>query len=106
MALNQSIVQPTRCQKLAKFGVVRPSPSIVIMSLDLHTDSSADWSLLSEDLHFLYVDPVLQNHLDAQANAFIGKSLIEFVHPDEQASAKQDLGDVLASRTLHGSVTR
>lgn len=83
--------------------VLSDRSSITIVLL---TRACADWALLSEDLHFLYIDPVLQNHLDAQATSFIGKSLIEFVHPDEQASAKQDLGDVLASRTLHGSVTR
>jgi hypothetical protein len=52
------------------------------------------------------MDPVLQSHLDAQADLLVGKSLLDFVHPDEQASAKQDLGSVLESRTLHGSVTR
>lgn len=65
-----------------------------------------DWALLTPDLNFLYLDPVLQSHLQEQAELLIGKSLITFVHPDEQASAKEDLGGVLDSRTLHGSVTR
>ncbi|KAI0701196.1 hypothetical protein BC835DRAFT_1324261 [Cytidiella melzeri] len=64
------------------------------------------WTLLSTDLRFLYLDPVLAYHLQEQAAALIGKSLLQFVHPDEQASAEQDLGGVLESRTLHGSVTR
>ncbi|PCH42252.1 hypothetical protein WOLCODRAFT_120211 [Wolfiporia cocos MD-104 SS10] len=64
------------------------------------------WSLLTPDLHFLYLDPVLAAHLGEQAEALVGKSLLAFVHPDEQASAKLDLGSVLESRTLHGSVTR
>ncbi|KZT07627.1 uncharacterized protein LAESUDRAFT_677413 [Laetiporus sulphureus 93-53] len=64
------------------------------------------WSLLTPDLHFLYLDPVLTDHLHEQADELLGKSLLEFVHPDEQASAKLDLGSVLESRTLHGSVTR
>jgi len=64
------------------------------------------WSLLTPDLRFLYLDPVLANHLEEQANLLVGKSLLDFVHPDEQASAKLDLGSVLESRTLHGSVTR
>ncbi|KAJ7034999.1 hypothetical protein C8F04DRAFT_1221274 [Mycena alexandri] len=64
------------------------------------------WSLLSADLQFIYLDPVLANHLGAQAHDLVGKPLISFVHPDEQASARQDLGSVLESRTLHGSVTR
>lgn len=68
--------------------------------------SLLDWALLSSDLHFIYTDPVLTSHLAEQADALIGKSLLVFVHPDEQASAKHDLGSVLESRTLHGSVTR
>lgn len=64
------------------------------------------WALLSSDLHFIYLDPVLASHLQEQAELLVGKSLLSFVHPDEQASAKQDLGNVLESRTLHGSVTR
>ncbi|TRM65125.1 hypothetical protein BD626DRAFT_567963 [Schizophyllum amplum] len=64
------------------------------------------WALLSSDLQFIYLDPVLASHLEEQAETLVGKSLLQFVHPDEQASAKQDLGSVLDSRTLHGSVTR
>ncbi|KAF8896286.1 hypothetical protein BD779DRAFT_1433228 [Infundibulicybe gibba] len=64
------------------------------------------WALLSSDLHFIYLDPVLASHLEEQAELLVNKSLLSFVHPDEQASAKQDLGSVLESRTLHGSVTR
>lgn len=71
-----------------------------------HIFYSTDWTMLSADLHFIYLDPVLQSHLEQQAQLLIGKSLLSFVHPDEQASAKQDLGGVLDSRTLHGSVTR
>ncbi|KAF8149847.1 hypothetical protein B0H34DRAFT_666911 [Crassisporium funariophilum] len=64
------------------------------------------WAMLSSDLQFIYLDPVLASHLEEQAEVLVGKSLLSFVHPDEQASAKQDLGGVLESRTLHGSVTR
>ncbi|TFK47861.1 hypothetical protein OE88DRAFT_753790 [Heliocybe sulcata] len=64
------------------------------------------WALLNADLQFLYLDPVLASHLGPQAEALIGKPLLAFVHPDEQASARHDLGSVLESRTLHGSVTR
>ncbi|KAL1747148.1 hypothetical protein HDZ31DRAFT_32602 [Schizophyllum fasciatum] len=64
------------------------------------------WALLSADLQFIYLDPVLASHLEQQSDQLVGKSLLQFVHPDEQASAKQDLGSVLDSRTLHGSVTR
>ncbi|KAI0635659.1 hypothetical protein C8Q77DRAFT_1216264 [Trametes polyzona] len=64
------------------------------------------WTLLTSDLHFLYLDPVLANHLGEQADLLVGKSLLDYVHPDEKTSAKVDLGAVLDSRTLHGSVTR
>ncbi|KAF8962756.1 hypothetical protein BDZ97DRAFT_1092582 [Flammula alnicola] len=64
------------------------------------------WALLSSELQFIYLDPVLASHLEEQAELLVGKSLLSFVHPEEQASAKQDLGGVLESRTLHGSVTR
>ncbi|KAI0822467.1 hypothetical protein BC628DRAFT_1327012 [Trametes gibbosa] len=64
------------------------------------------WTLLTSDLHFLYLDPVLANHLGEQAGLLVGKSLFDYVHPDEKDSAKVDLGAVLESRTLHGSVTR
>ncbi|KAJ7650326.1 hypothetical protein FB45DRAFT_986420 [Roridomyces roridus] len=64
------------------------------------------WSLLSANLQFIYLDPVLAHHLETESQELLGKSLITFVHPDEQASAQQDLGSVLESRTLHGSVTR
>lgn len=65
-----------------------------------------DWALLSSDLQFIYLDPVLNYHLGEQAELLVGKSLLSFVHPDEQASAKRDLGSVLETKTLHGSVTR
>ncbi|CAK5269142.1 unnamed protein product [Mycena citricolor] len=64
------------------------------------------WSLLSPNLDFIYLDPILAQHLGQQAQELLGKSLVTFVHPDEQSSAHQDLGNVLESRTLHGSVTR
>lgn len=65
-----------------------------------------DWALLSAELQFIYLDPIFASHLDTQADLLIGKSLLSFVHPDEQSSAKSDLSSVLHTRTLHGSVTR
>lgn len=67
---------------------------------------SSDWTLLSADLNFVYLDPVLSSHLVDQADLLIGQSLLKFVHPDEQASAKNDLGNVLKTKAMHGSVTR
>ncbi|KAG8213401.1 hypothetical protein J3R82DRAFT_11901 [Butyriboletus roseoflavus] len=64
------------------------------------------WSLLSSDLQFIYLDPVLANHLEDQAELLVGKSLLNFVHPEEQASARADLSEALEQRTMHGTVTR
>ncbi|KAG2097014.1 uncharacterized protein F5147DRAFT_715762 [Suillus discolor] len=64
------------------------------------------WSLLSSELDFVYLDPVLTCHLETQADLLIGKSLLFFVHPEEQATARADLAEALEQRTMHGSVTR
>lgn len=97
------------CRKLAKPAAVSPGdrPPIVNRPFpSILTPFSSDWALLSSELQFIYLDPVLASHLEDQAELLVGKSLLSFVHPDEQASAKVDLGGVLDSRTLHGSVTR
>ncbi|KAG9314878.1 hypothetical protein JVU11DRAFT_3979 [Chiua virens] len=64
------------------------------------------WSLLTSDLHFIYLDPILACYLEDQADLLVGKSLLNFVHPEEQASARADLTEALEQRTMHGSVTR
>ncbi|KAH6913036.1 hypothetical protein BKA70DRAFT_1261695, partial [Coprinopsis sp. MPI-PUGE-AT-0042] len=64
------------------------------------------WALMTADLQFIYLDPVLASHLDTEADLLVGKSLLAFVHPDEQQTAKQDLGSALESKALHGSVAR
>ena len=83
-----------------------PSPQTLVANLLSFPVACTDWTLLSADLRFLYLDPVLADHLADQAALLIGKSLLDFVHPEEQSSAKQDLRNVLDSRTMHGSVTR
>lgn len=88
-------------RNLAILAVVRPS----LLSYR-RLSPFPDWALLSTDLQFIYLDPVLAYHLETEAPLLTGKSLLSFVHPDEQASAKTDLRSVLESRTLHGSVTR
>ncbi|KAI5985362.1 hypothetical protein EDD15DRAFT_2476516 [Pisolithus albus] len=64
------------------------------------------WSLLSSDLSFIYLDPILASHLDDQASLLLGKSLLCFVHPEEQETARNDLTGALEQKTMHGSVTR
>ena len=65
-----------------------------------------DWSLLSSDLKFLYVDPILCTHLEDQASEIFGRSILDFVHPEERDTARNDLNNVVEQRGLHGSVTR
>ncbi|KAF8206521.1 hypothetical protein K438DRAFT_1905128 [Mycena galopus ATCC 62051] len=84
-----------------------PAPAPVPKnSIPAVAQTSCYWALLSANLDFVHVDPIFANHLGSQAQDCIGKSLITFVHPEGQKSAQQDLGHVLESRTLHGSVTR
>lgn len=68
--------------------------------------SFVDWVLLDANLRFLFTDPVLTNHLKDQADAVIGRSLIEFIHPDERESASRDFHVVIQQQAIHGSVTR
>ena len=67
---------------------------------------SAVWALLNSSLDFIYLDPVLASTLAEQSDLLLGKSLITYVHPDEQASAKHDIGGVVERKTMHGSITR
>ncbi|KAJ3815134.1 hypothetical protein EV368DRAFT_79023 [Lentinula lateritia] len=60
------------------------------------------WALLSAHLVFLYLDPIMQADL---GGTVVGRSLLEFVHPDEQSTARLDLSQVLESKTVHGSIT-
>jgi hypothetical protein len=48
----------------------------------------------------------LTNHLKEQAELVIGRSLLEFIHPDEQENACRDLHVVIQHQAIHGSVTR
>ncbi|EJD49734.1 hypothetical protein AURDEDRAFT_182843 [Auricularia subglabra TFB-10046 SS5] len=91
----------------APAGHLRRQPaSSQAASLPRVGETRCYWALLSSDLRFLFLDPVLAHHLGHQRDPLLGRSLLEFVHPDEQASAENDLAGVLESRTLHGSVTR
>ncbi|KAJ3776065.1 hypothetical protein FB446DRAFT_722680 [Lentinula raphanica] len=60
------------------------------------------WALLSADLEFMYLDPALQSDL---GGTVVGRSLLEFVHPEEQSTAELDLRLVLQSKTVYGSIT-
>ncbi|KAI0314615.1 hypothetical protein OF83DRAFT_1174600 [Amylostereum chailletii] len=105
----------TRCCESHRFRSLldrphaRARPLIISPLKSLPIPLFPDWSLLSADLRFIYLDPVLAHHLADQADLLIGQPLIKFVHPEEQATANRDLGNVLDSPTpdgLIGSVTR
>ncbi|KIY43960.1 hypothetical protein FISHEDRAFT_77882 [Fistulina hepatica ATCC 64428] len=109
---SQTVSAPETAAKPEKV-VVQPSPATTAVERAAAPAPTAAqpeircyWALLSADLTFIYLDPVFAAHLEAQAENLIGKALLQFVHPDEQQSAKADLANVMESRTLHGSVTR
>ncbi|PWZ00975.1 hypothetical protein BCV70DRAFT_86351 [Testicularia cyperi] len=75
------------------------------------------WALLSADhsrssgpsgdrLHFVYLDPVLQQHMAQQADSLVGTDFFDYVHPEERERVCEDMGKIVESRTLFGSVTR
>ncbi|GAC72843.1 hypothetical protein PANT_7d00306 [Moesziomyces antarcticus T-34] len=75
------------------------------------------WALLSADysqgngptgekLHFVYLDPVLQQHMAEQAERLVGSDFYDYVHPEERDRVCDDMHKIVESRTLFGSVTR
>ncbi|KAH8826380.1 hypothetical protein DL96DRAFT_1280951 [Flagelloscypha sp. PMI_526] len=65
------------------------------------------WSLLTyPSLSFSYLDPVLQYHLQDRAPMLLGRSLLDFVHPEDQDYVRRDLGSVLQTGNMYGSETR
>ncbi|KAH8117744.1 hypothetical protein DFH11DRAFT_1850561 [Phellopilus nigrolimitatus] len=80
-----------------------PSKQIVLPGVG---QTRCYWTLLNSSLQFLVLDPVLAYHLQDQSARFLEASLLDFVHPEEQDSARQDIDSALEAGTLHGSVTR
>ncbi|KAG9013883.1 hypothetical protein FRB94_004263 [Tulasnella sp. JGI-2019a] len=64
------------------------------------------WTVLSAQLTFMYLDPTLQLHMSRQGPLMAGRSILDFVHPDEVASARRDLSRVSQNKEINGSVTR
>lgn len=75
------------------------------------------WALLSADysqgngptgekLQFVYLDPVLQQHMAEQAIRMVGSDFYDYVHPEERERVSADMQKIVDSRTLFGSVTR
>ncbi|CAD6577881.1 MAG: hypothetical protein TREMPRED_002057, partial [Tremellales sp. Tagirdzhanova-0007] len=57
-------------------------------------------------LVFIHLDPVLAVHLGKQSATFLGRGVIEFIHPAEREQARQDLAHAISLDDLQGSVTR
>ncbi|SPO24949.1 uncharacterized protein UTRI_01453_B [Ustilago trichophora] len=75
------------------------------------------WALLSADhskgngptgekLHFVYLDPILQQHMAEQSALMVGSDFYDYVHPEERDRVSDDMQKIVESRTLFGSVTR
>lgn len=70
------------------------------------------WSILSPTLEFVFLDPILHTHLGQESTRFIGSNLLDYVHPDERASLREDLmpkvGDAggIEGSGVFGSITR
>uniref|UniRef100_V5F1C3 GATA-type domain-containing protein n=2 Tax=Kalmanozyma brasiliensis (strain GHG001) TaxID=1365824 RepID=V5F1C3_KALBG len=75
------------------------------------------WALLSADhsqgkgptgerLQFVYLDPVLQQHMAEQSSLMVGSDFYDYVHPEERDRVCDDMQKIVESRTLFGSVTR
>ncbi|KAG8885682.1 hypothetical protein FRB97_000125 [Tulasnella sp. 331] len=54
----------------------------------------------------MYMDPTLQIHMGPQGPSMAGRSILDFVHPDEVDSARRDLSRVSQNKEINGSVTR
>ena len=75
------------------------------------------WALLSADytrgngptgekLQFVYLDPILQQHMAEQTAKMVGSDFYDYVHPEERDRVLDDMQKIVESRTLFGSVTR
>ena len=54
----------------------------------------------------MYMDPVLQAHMSEQGPLLAGRCLLDFIHEEEQESARNDLRQTLGEGGLTGSITR
>lgn len=71
------------------------------------------WSILSSNLDFVFLDPILHTHLGDESCLLLGTNLLNYIHPDEQENMRDDLvsresesGGGVESGGVFGSVTR
>jgi hypothetical protein len=62
----------------------------------------SDWTLPLADL----LSSILTPSCPTISSSSIKQTLLKFVHLDQRASAKNELGNVLSTKALNGSVTR
>ena len=48
-------------------------------------------SVCSDQLNFIFLDPILAEHLGEECSKFIGTNLLSFVHPEELVRMRSDL---------------
>lgn len=72
----------------------------------LSADHSKGNGATGEKLHFVYLDPVLQQHMAEQADGMVGSDFYDYIHPEERDRVSDDMQKIVESRTLFGSVTR
>lgn len=49
------------------------------------------WVILSARLDFVFLDPILEHHMGDYAIKLVGTNLLDWVHPDEKDSLRDDL---------------
>ena len=69
------------------------------------------WAILSPNLDFVFLDPILYTHLGDESRKLLGTNLLAYVHPDEVDSLRTDLlptsdAGGVESGGVFGSVTR
>lgn len=72
----------------------------------MRLDGRTDWALLSSQLSFMFLDPTLQLHMSLEGPTLAGRSILDFVHPDEVVSARRDLLRTARHKEINGSVTK
>ncbi|BGP42610.1 hypothetical protein JCM10449v2_006622 [Rhodotorula kratochvilovae] len=49
------------------------------------------WTILTPQLEYAYLDPILQLHMGEWVHAFRGSNVLDWVHPDEREQLAEDL---------------
>jgi hypothetical protein len=63
-----------------------------------------DWSVLTEDLAFLYLDPELTHHIGPLAESLLGRSIFDLAHPQDIPTARENVRHLQTEQSFNGSV--